>query len=59
MKVEIEEDYLKKLEEIYRQFLQGTIMERKLAYSTVREQIIRELKIDFEIFCEKFQKEEE
>lgn len=55
--VEIEENYLKKLEEIYRQFLKGTIMERKLAYNTVREQIIRELKIDFGIFCENFRKE--
>lgn len=59
MKIEVEEDYLKKLKEIYRQFLKGTIIERKLAYSTVRDQIIRELKIDFGIFCEKFRKEEE
>jgi len=46
------------MEEVYRQYLKGTIMETKLAFRTARDHIIDQLKIKFDIFFNELKKEE-
>ena len=51
-------DKIEVMEEVYRQFLKGTLTETKLAYRTARDHILYELKIKFDVFFSNLRKDE-
>ena len=51
-------DKIEVMEEVYRQFLKGTLTEKKLAYRTSRDHILHELKIKLDVFLNNLKKDE-
>lgn len=51
--IEISKEEYEKLKEIERRFIKGEIIERKLAYYTCREQLLYELKLEWDIFIKR------